>query len=445
MSSGAGRRPHVLYVAWGFPPMAGGGTYRTLATANMLHDVGFDVTVLTAEREAFLGFTGVDDTLVERVNPAIEVVRIPFERPAQDFDIRHWPKERLADPNQWRLDHLAHEQDDFPEPSFGPWLKPMLAAAERIHERRALDLVIGSANPHVVLAAGDHLHTRHGVPYVIDHRDAWRLNCYTGAEAGTHDPRVAELETRYVENAHEIWFVNEPIRQWHRAMYPKAADRMRVVENGYDPAFAPAPQESAPDPDRPLSFMYLGTIGARVPIAETVEGWVKARRLSDEIARATATIHGPLPVEEPAKAQLLAGAAAYGLHYGGPVKKADVADVYAATDVLMLILSGGRYVTSGKVYEYLATGLPIVSVHEPGNGASDILRDYPLWFPARDLSVDSVAAALVAAAQGARQADADVRRQCVEFGQRYERSLQLREPIEELLRFVTSRERSAAR
>src|SRR5690606_34014606 len=87
---GAARRPHVLYVAWGFPPMAAGGTFRTLATANELAATGFDVTVLTATRDAFVGFTGVDDALVERIDDRITVRRIPFDGPAAKWNIRGW-------------------------------------------------------------------------------------------------------------------------------------------------------------------------------------------------------------------------------------------------------------------------------------------------------------------------------------------------------------------
>ena len=67
----------------------------------------------------------------------------------------------------------------------------------------------------------------------------------------------------------------------------------------------------------------------------------------------------------------------------------------------------GRYVTSGKVFEYAASALPIVSVHDPGNAASDVLRDYPLWFPVADLEPESIAAAVEAAADAARTRQPD--------------------------------------
>ena len=98
-----------------------------------------------------------------------------------------------------------------------------------------------------------------------------------------------------------------------------------------------------------------------------------------------------------------------------------------------MLLGTGRYVTSGKVYEYMASALPIVSVHDPGNAASDVLRGYPLWFPAADLSPDSVATALVAGAAAARSADRATREACARHAAGFTRVAQLRPRVEALL------------
>ncbi|WP_418060572.1 glycosyl transferase [Pimelobacter simplex] len=435
--------PHVLYVAWGFPPMAAGGTFRTLGTANALAAAGFDVTVLTAERNAFPTLTSVDPALETLIDSRIDVQRIPFTHTRFEVDVRNWPRERAEDPVGWLERAAERELEIFPEPSFGGWLTELLPAAERIHAQRPVDLVVGSANPHVVLAVGDHLHTRHGVPYVIDHRDAWRLNCYTGDEQGADDPRIAELETRYMANAHEVWFVNEPIRAWHQRLYPGTADRMRVVENGFDEIAAATGPVASPAPDRPLRFTYVGSVRPQVPVPELLDGWIQGREESAEIAAATASIYGPV-AKKGASRGLLSAAARYDFHYRGPVGKGALEQVYADSDVLVLALGGGRFVTSGKVYEYVATGLPIVSVHDPESGAADVLRDYPLWVQAEDLSPRGIAAALAQVAHLARTAPPEQRRAAVELGRRQERSARLAGPARELFgRFQRTEEAPA--
>ena len=106
---------------------------------------------------------------------------------------------------------------------------------------------------------------------------------------------------------------------------------------------------------------------------------------------------------------------------------------------MLLILGAGDYVTSGKVYEYVASALPIVSVHAPGNAASEVLRDYPLWFPVPDLEPSSIAAALGAAARAARTADAETRERCREFGRQYARPLQLEPRVAQLFEMVSAK------
>jgi glycosyltransferase involved in cell wall biosynthesis len=125
--------------------------------------------------------------------------------------------------------------------------------------------------------------------------------------------------------------------------------------------------------------------------------------------------------------------------YCGPVARAEVHSVYDNADVLLLLLGTGRYVTSGKVFEYVSTGLPIVSVHDPGNAASEILRGYPLWFPVERLDAESVAKALGSAGQAARTADHLTRAAALEFAEQYRRARQLAPRLAALKAAVRSR------
>jgi glycosyltransferase involved in cell wall biosynthesis len=429
----------VLYVAWGFPPSRGGGVYRALATANGFAARGWDVTVLTAEREIFETYTGVDETLEAMVRPEVDVVRIPFDWPALESDVRTYSLLRVLAPVTWARLRRRRDTLSFPEPAYGPWRRRLESAAESIHARRPVDLVVATANPHVAFSAAWELYRRHAVPYVMDYRDAWLLDVFTGNR--THGPRsrAATWERRLVEHATEVWFVNAPIRAWHQTVYPEQADRMHMVANGYDEELVGGATHHERDPDAPLTFGYIGTISPKVPLDVFAEAWRAGRARSPELAAARTSIRGYLGYYSTASAalgEILSDVADAGVTYGGPVPKTDVAAVYAGFDALLLILGTGRYVTSGKVFEYLSTGLPIVSVHDPGNAATDVLRGYPLWFPARELTVEAVSDALVAAAKAAAHVDHDKRAAGKAFAEMYSREHQLFPRIDHLLHTV---------
>ena len=479
-------QPHVLYVAWGFPSSRGGGVYRALATANGFARAGFRVTVLTATRETFLDFTGADESLEAQVDPSVRVVRIPFDWPVMETDLRAWPPLRAITPRTWRKRQLARDVRDFPEIGYGPWRLPLQAAALAIHREDPVDLCVATANPNVAFMAASALHEEAGVPYVMDYRDAWMLDVFDGGLLHADGGREDTLERALLASAQEVWFVNEPIRAWHERRHPRLADRLHVVANGFDPEFAPRPRLSArgadegggagtltggedehagardaeqdggrtaegvgalegtapqPSGERPLTFGYIGTASAKVPLAEFAAGWRLARSRDPELRDARAELWGYLgfySTPNPALLALVEEYAPDGLSYRGPVAKTDVQATYETFDACLLILGAGAYVTSGKVFEYAATALPIVSIHDPGNAASDVLRGYPLWFPVADVSPESIAGALASAAHAARTADEATRAACAQFARQYARDLQLAPRIEALREFVTA-------
>ncbi|WP_210424413.1 glycosyltransferase [Gephyromycinifex aptenodytis] len=435
MSPTATRAPHVLYVAWGFPPSRGGGVYRALATANAFARAGYRVTVLTATRETFIKFTGADYSLEEQVDPAVEIVRIPFAWPAMETDVRKWSATRALAPRLWRKQLAKSDVKDFPERNYGPWRRPLEQAAREIHARNPVDLTVATANPNVDFMAADVLNREFGVPYVMDYRDAWMLNVFDGDLLHEEGGREDLLERDLLNRSREVWFVNEPIRAWHAKRHPHLAERMHVVANGYDPEFAPDPQLQAPPEYRPLTFGYIGTASPKVPLEPFAEGWRLARSRGGSLEAARAQLWGYLgfySTPSPVLLRLLDDYAQDGLSYEGPVPKTEVKMRYGTFDVALLILGTGLYVTSGKVFEYTASALPIVAVHDPNNAATDVLRDYPLWFPVADLEPESIAVALQAAGDAARNADQATREACREFSLRYSRDIQLAPRVQAL-------------
>ena len=88
---------------------------------------------------------------------------------------------------------------------------------------------VATANPHVAFTAAYHLHKKHSVPYVMDYRDAWLLDVFTGDRLHEPNSRAAKWEKKLVESAREVWFVNDPIKDWHEKLYPALYGRGPIV------------------------------------------------------------------------------------------------------------------------------------------------------------------------------------------------------------------------
>lgn len=428
-------KPHLLYIAFYFPPTRASGVHRSLATANLFAARGWDVTVLTVNEEYFRDYIhSWDPSLLDRVDPSVVIERVRFPGWRFEPDIRTYGRFRRTFPSVADKLHTRREQRIFPE-SYAHWIKPATRRARGLHRSHPIDLVLTTGNPHAAFAVALALHDDNEIPYVVDYRDSWTLNLYEDQPAYPPEHKAWGWERRVLDNASYAVFVNEPLREWHQRRYPEVADRMLVVQNGWEPTLLGELITLQPHHERPLQFGYLGTMTERVPLAEFFAGWRLARRepgMTDACVRLYGHL-GYFTTSTPRLKSLMPIDEGLGVSYLGPVAKTDVAAAYDSMDVLLLILAGSRYVTSGKVYEYMATGKPIVSVHVADAAAADVLRGYPLWFPARDMSPEAIRDALVAAASVARRltpADADAAR---EYAVGFTREAQL-EPFEARLR-----------
>ncbi|MEV8172861.1 glycosyl transferase [Microbacterium sp. NPDC077486] len=430
MNSSGRPAPHLLYTAWGYPPSRGSGVYRAWATANAFAQAGWRVTVLTVPRETFEISTGTDLTLEAQIDPSIKIVRIPFPSAAFDTDIGRWGAFHAHAPELWKALRSRAEQRSFPERTYGGWRKLLEAAARRLHAEDPFDLAIGTANPNVDFVPGYVLSTEFGVPAVMDHRDAWSVDIYSGRRVLPPNSRAGRWERRFIDGASEVWFVNIPIRDWYAEQYPEFSDRFLVVENGYDNPLTFPPRDHRDDG---LVFGYIGTISGAIPLLELVDGWALARERSPLMRGARMDLYGYLDhfgVPGANMVQAMGRFAENDIRYLGPVGRADIAATYATFDALVLTFGAGRFITGGKVYEYASTGLPIVSVHDPENETSRTLADYPGWYGSAGMTADAIADAFVATAEHAATQSDDDRMTARTYSQRYSRAAQLAPRIE---------------
>jgi glycosyltransferase involved in cell wall biosynthesis len=401
------------------------------------------VTVITAPHDFFnYYFDGSsDESLEQTIDPRVRIVRAPMNEYLWEKDVRRFSALRANFPVV--VDRLSRtiQHRVFPERYIG-WLPGVLRKAVAMHARQRFDLVVATGNPFVSFAAAWALGRLLRIPYVVDYRDSWTFNVFTEELVGPEDGVVMRWEARVLRHAAEIVFVNDVLLRWHADRYPFAADRMAVVRNGWDPEILGEVEYQPARPDRPLRFGYLGTVTPSLPLDVIFDAWRIARN-HPLLADAEFNIHGHLGFfpdgVEPLR-QRLTEEERYRVHYRGYFGKTEAAKAYEQTDVLVFCAGGTRFVTSGKVFEYMATGKPIASIHAPGIAAEEVLTGYPVWFSGPRLDADTAAQSLIAAAKAARDLDTATHELAQEHAANFSRDSALR-PWEAKLRSLVERSR----
>lgn len=422
---------HVVLVAFGFPPARASGVYRAIAMATHLRELGHRVSVITADEEYFEIATGTDRDLLAALPADLHIVRVPYAR-LRDSVINRWTRRRAMKPRDWRAEADVEENAIFPE-TYGAWRDRIVAAAMRLQRDDPIDFAIATGNPYVSFVVLAALHANAGVPYLMDDRDSFLYSVYTGERQDDFRQRAAWWEP-IAERAREAWFVNPPIAQEYRDDFPHLAERIVVVENGWDAEYFD-PAALWPKQDGPPVFGYVGTLNTGFPLAGLIEGW-RASRGSVIPADSRLVFTGALGYREqsPAQRGLLADAQDLGIELRGHLPKTRITEAYEACDVLIFAREGGKLVTTGKVYEYVASGLPIAGVLPAEHDSRRVLAGYPRAHLGVADDENAWQAALPAALADARAADPALREAALACGQRFRRDLILKDA---LLRVVT--------
>lgn len=439
---------HLLLTAWAFPPARTSGVYRAAGIATAFRNAGWDVTVLCGPARLFIDNQVADPSLSDALAPGIEVQEIPLEHHELSTDLRRRSWLRARHPEIWAKRRLRRDRAQFPEVWYGSWAPALRTAATRVHARHPVSLSLGTAAPAVDFVPGAQLWQRAGVPYVLDYRDAWTFRTFTGLPPDDLDPTVDATERRLMRDAARVWFVNDPIRRWHARKYPDAAERMRTVRNGFDLPVGTTDPAGLAVPARPgqpgLTFGYIGTINhGAFPWDAVVDGWRRA--LPDLPSGSRLVLRGHLGRSADGSSELrtaLADAEQWGVIYEGPVARDRVWEVYRGFDALVLALPSGPGVTSGKVYEYAPTGLPIVSVHTTDTPVGEVLGDHPAWHPPASIDPGDVARAFLAAAAQVASMSSTQRAAAARHGARWERQALLAPAVADLERMLDERGRA---
>lgn len=374
-------------IAFHFPPQAGSsGIQRTLRFVQHLPALGWQPLVLSASPHAY---DKTDADLLADV-PADTVVRRAFALDtARHLQFRRRYLGWMARPDRWIS-----------------WKFDAIRQGLEMIEAYKPDVIWSTypiATAHVIASA---LHQKSGLPWVADFRDPMAQDGYPT------DPRTWQsfqrIEADAAARARFCVFTTPGAARLYQQRYPGMAERMVVLENGYDEeSFLSAPNASVAPlaSGRPLVMLHSGIVypSERDPtqLFEALGRLKQAGTLMPQELRIRfrASVHDDLLKSLAQTHQVqdfieVCPAIAY---------RDALAEMLEVDALLVMQASNCNAQIPAKVYEYLRAGKPVLGLTDPDGDTAGALRSAGLNDVVRLDSADDIALALPAVVQRIRE------------------------------------------
>jgi len=236
-----------------------------------------------------------------------------------------------------------------------------------------------------------------GKPWVAELRDGWyRWNRAIFPDyPAWRDTLERVLEAVAIRSADRVILVTDRMAEVFRQQYADLPiGHFGVVSNGFDPGqFDSQPRIEARDG---WHVLHAGALYYGRSLANFLQA---VHRLRNDESRFASefrlTLLGTLDVR--AKAELQASGLGSTVNVQPQISHASAIRAMRSADALLLVANttpGAEATVPGKLFEYLAAGMPILAIAPTESSTADILRQTGGGWLADAASVDSIACAL---------------------------------------------------
>ena len=348
---------HVLFIAYLFPPSAGGGVQRTVKFLKYLSRMNIRATVITGAVKG--GST--QSSLTKDIPTTTNVQRVSgFLVPTLAPSII---KRNII---KWILTVDAE---------IG-WLPFAVKRGFKLIRENKFSTMYSTSAPYTDHLVALGLKEHSDLPWVADFRDPWVANFSQQFATRFHKRFCAYLEDRVVRTADRVLVVSEPMKRQFVERYPGVeSDKFVTIPNGFDPDDF---KGQTPIKNKNICFrlVYTGNLyGEKQTARPFLQALRKAldRRLIDR-EKFSLTFFGSVGE----KTRRLVNN--YGLQdvckIEGRKSHTEVIRMQLGAEALLLIIGSGPgsdVVFTGKIFEYLAAKKMILAL-VPDGAASELVK-----------------------------------------------------------------------
>jgi glycosyltransferase involved in cell wall biosynthesis len=370
----------VLIITYYWPRSGGAGVQRWLKFAKYLPEFGWEPVVLTVKEED-ASYAQWDNTLANEINPSLKVIRTASFEPYSLYlrisgkkEIPYGGFSNESRPTLFqKVSRFIRGNFFIPDPRRG-WNHFAIKAALRLMNEEKFDAIVTTGPPHSTHLIGYRLKKRTGIKWIADFRDPWTDIYYYkdlshSLLAKWYDKR---LEKKILLSCDKIVTVGSEIKDLLLSKSEELIEgKCEVITNGYDTSDFEGFDKGRPER---FTITYTGTISSYYRL----EGLVSALESLPVDIRKNIFIRfvGNISqsiIELFGRANLTSQ-----LEYVGYVSHQQSIEYLFGSNVLLLLIPDvqqNKGILTGKFFEYLATGIPILAIGPTDGDVAAILKD----------------------------------------------------------------------
>lgn len=296
----------------------------------------------------------VDPQLLQELPHDLAITRVQMLNDQVASIIRPLVGSRVSEALRWRSRSWANSPD-----MYAHWRRPAVAAGQELFRERGFDAIFATGFPWTALLVGRDLSASTGRPLVSDFRDPW-IGDDVFAPAAQLSSVERRLEASVVSRSAAVVCVSSVMTEQMRAMHPEVSpERFHTIHNGFDRDDIAARTDTRDVASGRFRVVYTGVWkGPYGP--QVLYDAITILREKDptSIANLEVVTAGFAP----------GAAAAAGLEQYvtelGRVSHQEALGLMSTAGLLFVAAAPGQYqrlALPGKVFEYLATGRPVLA------------------------------------------------------------------------------------
>lgn len=367
----------VLIITYYWPPSGGAGVQRWLKFAKYLPEFGWEPVILTVD-PAYAAYPVTDISLNNDVPHSVKV----FKTPAKDY-FRFYRKNNKQIPaggfangvdNSLKGKALRFIRGNFfiPDPRRG-WNRDAYARACEIIRSEKIDHIITTSPPHSTQLIGLKLKKQFPkIHWIADLRDPWTDIYYYDQFFPTIISRIIDrgYESKVLKNSDKIITVGNSLRSLFISKVKGIENKITVITNGYDESDFMV--KSMPKPDG-LIMTYVGTLSDNYPVEGLLPAFNSIHKSGEKfVIRFVGT------VSERTKNLLQSQIPDSSLEFLPYTSHEEAIKYMMSSSLLLLVIPlhpTSKSIITGKIFEYLATGVPVLCLGPVNGDAAEILSE----------------------------------------------------------------------